>query len=148
MIKWTEFHSLFRIPFKYLESDVLAFAFQLEDGERRSQSCSDEYYWFSSDLTRNTWGQWCPNIPGGLNYSKTVNFTWRKHSFSDLVSHYPPSSWRLTQSIYDCKFSASVRHILCFHFWSAMEMVLVDIWQLHLLGTIDYHYEVYINNTS
>ena len=27
-----------------------------------------------------------------------------------LVSNYPPSVWRLTQSVYDCTFSASVRH--------------------------------------
>ena len=27
-----------------------------------------------------------------------------------LVSHYPPSAWKLTQSVYHCTFSASVRH--------------------------------------
>ena len=29
-----------------------------------------------------------------------------------------------------------------------MVMVMVDIWQLHFLGGIIYHYKVYINNTS
>ena len=28
-----------------------------------------------------------------------------------LVSHYSPSAWRLTQSVYDCTFSSIVRHV-------------------------------------
>ena len=44
--KQIEFNSLFRIPFNYLGSDVLPLTFHVEDGEIRSQSCSNEYYWF------------------------------------------------------------------------------------------------------
>ena len=75
IFKRTAFHSLFRIPFNYLDSNVLSFTFHLEYGERRPQSCSDEHDWFSPDLTQNTRGRWCPNIPVGFNYSgfPTVN---------------------------------------------------------------------------
>ena len=51
IFKQTEFHSLFCVPFNYLESDALPFTFHLEDGERRSKSCSDEHHWFIPDLT-------------------------------------------------------------------------------------------------
>ena len=36
-MKWIDFRSLFRIPFNYLDSDVLTLTFHMEDGERRSQ---------------------------------------------------------------------------------------------------------------
>ena len=63
------FHSLFRINFNYLASDVLPFTFHLEDGEILSQLCSNEHDWFIPDLIQNTRGRWCPNIPGCYNYS-------------------------------------------------------------------------------
>ena len=68
IFKRAGFHSLLLIPFNYLDSGVLPFTFHLEDGERRSQSCSDEHDLFSPYLTWNTQGRWCPNIPGGFNY--------------------------------------------------------------------------------
>ena len=55
-------------PFNYLDSDVIPFTLNMEDGERRSQWCSDEHDWFSPDLVQNNWGQWYPNIYGGFNY--------------------------------------------------------------------------------
>ena len=42
IMKRIEFHSLFRIPFIYLYSDILPFTFHMENGEKRSQSCSHE----------------------------------------------------------------------------------------------------------
>ena len=57
IFKLIKFHSLLRIPFKYLASDVLPFTFYVEYGERHSQSCSDEHDWFGTDLTQNTRGQ-------------------------------------------------------------------------------------------
>ena len=62
-------HYLFRIPFTYLDSNVLPFTFHVEDGEIRSRSCCDEYDRFSLDLTQNTQGRLFPNIPGGSKYS-------------------------------------------------------------------------------
>ena len=64
-----EFQSLFHIPFNYLDSDVIPFPFYVEDVERRFQSYSDKHDWFGLDLTQNTRGRWCPNIPGGSKYS-------------------------------------------------------------------------------
>ena len=55
--KQNEFHYLFRIPFNYLDYVFLPFTLHLEDGERPSQSCSDENDWFSPDLTQNTQGE-------------------------------------------------------------------------------------------
>ena len=55
--KRIDFHSIFHIPFNYLDSNVIPFTFHLEDGERRSQSCSDEHDWFSPDLTQNNQGR-------------------------------------------------------------------------------------------
>ena len=66
-LKKTEFHSPFRITFNSLDSNVIPFTFHLEDGEIRSQSCSDEHDWFSPDLTWNTRVWWCPNIIGSFN---------------------------------------------------------------------------------
>ena len=70
-----EFQSLFRIPLNYLVFNVPPFTFHLEDGERRFQSCSNEHDWFRAYFTWNTHRRWCPNIPGGFNYSRfpTVN---------------------------------------------------------------------------
>ena len=76
----------------------------LEDGERRFQLCSDENDWFIPDLTKNTRGWWCPNIPGGFNYSKVLAV----HKRPPSGSHYPPYARRLIQSVYDCKFGTSV----------------------------------------
>ena len=55
--------------FNYSESDVLPFTFHVEDGEICSQLCSDEHDWFILNLTQNTRGRRCPNIPGGSKYS-------------------------------------------------------------------------------
>ena len=74
IIKRIEFHSLFCIPFNYLYSDVLPFTFQMEDVERRSQSCSDENDWFSPDLMRNTRGRLRSNIPSCSKYSRLPTF--------------------------------------------------------------------------
>ena len=73
-MKGIKFHSIFHITFNCLNSDVLPFTFHVEDGERRSQLCSDEHAWFIPDLTQNTQGQWCPNIPGGSKYSVFPTF--------------------------------------------------------------------------
>ena len=37
----------------FLDSGVLPFTSHVEDGERLSQSCSDEYDWFNPYLTQN-----------------------------------------------------------------------------------------------
>ena len=111
IIKQIEFHSIFRITFNYLDSNVIPFTFHVEDGERRSQSCYNEHNCFRPDLKRNTQGQWCPNITGGFNYSKPVGCNRRKHACPELVSHYPPSVWRLTKFVYGRNFSARVWHI-------------------------------------
>ena len=68
IIKRIGFHSLLVISFNYLDSGVLPFTFNVEDVKRHSQSCSDGHYWFRPDLTLNTWGRLCPNIPGGFIY--------------------------------------------------------------------------------
>ena len=68
IFKRIEFHSLFRIPFKYLDSDVLHVTFHLEDDEKHSQSCSDKHHWFRPYLTQNTWWRWRPYIPGDFKY--------------------------------------------------------------------------------
>ena len=41
-------------PIPYSESDVFPFTFPVEDGEIRSQSHSEEYYWLVPDHTQNT----------------------------------------------------------------------------------------------
>ena len=76
IFKRIEIHSLYHIPFKYLDSNVFPFTFHVEDGERRSQSCYDEHDWFGTNLTRNIRGWLCPNITGGSKYSglPTVKF--------------------------------------------------------------------------
>ena len=40
-IKVIEFQSLLRINFNYLDSDVIPFNFQMDDGKRLPQSCSE-----------------------------------------------------------------------------------------------------------
>ena len=65
-MKRIEFLYLFRIPFNYLDSGVLPFAFHVKYVERRHQLCSDEHEWFIPDLTWNTQVQWYPNIPDGF----------------------------------------------------------------------------------
>ena len=50
--------SLFLIPLKYSNSDVLPFTFHVEGIETRSQSYSREYGWLGLDLTRNTQGRY------------------------------------------------------------------------------------------
>ena len=44
----------------------------MEDGERHSQSYSDEYDWLGPDLKRNTQGRQYHNIHGGFNYYKSL----------------------------------------------------------------------------
>ena len=69
IMKWIEFHSLFRIPFNYLDSDVLPLTLIAEDGERCFQLCSNGHNWCIPDLAQNTRGWWCPNISDGSKYS-------------------------------------------------------------------------------
>ena len=65
------------------------------------------YEWLGTDLTQNILGHYIPILPTVLiTLTSMVLMTGPK-----LVSHYPPSVWRLTQSLYDRTFSTSVLHL-------------------------------------
>ena len=48
-----DYDSLFLIPLNYSDSDLLPFAFLMEDGERLSQSHSVGCAWLDPELTQN-----------------------------------------------------------------------------------------------
>ena len=57
VFKQISFNPLFRIPFNYLDSDVIPLNFHVEGDEIRTQSCSYEHDLFVPQLTRNNRGQ-------------------------------------------------------------------------------------------
>ena len=95
--------------FELFSFNILPFIFHLEDGERRSQPYSGEYDWLGPDLTRNTRGQYILVFPAVLVTPFLLQSRSEPITITDMLSHYPPSEFRLPHYVYDCTFSARTR---------------------------------------
>ena len=84
----------------------------MEDDERHSQPYFQEYDLLGPDITQNTQGRHILIFPVVLSTPVLLESRSCQIIVPDPGSHYQPSAWRLTQSIYDRTFSASVQHMM------------------------------------
>ena len=76
------------------------------------------------------------NITGGFNFFQPVWCTWKQHVGPKLVSYYLPSACRLTQSVYDRIFSASMWHVIFLAFSYLFQQLLCCICYISSISQI------------